>query len=34
MARSCARLKMGYYPLPPVEAQNIRSLLSFRELVR
>ena len=29
MARSCARLKMGYYPLPPVEAQNIRSLLSF-----
>lgn len=29
MARSCARLKMGYYPLPPVEAQNICSLLSF-----
>ena len=29
MARSAARLKMGYYPLPPTEAQNIRSLLSF-----
>jgi len=29
MARSAARLKMGYYPLPPTEAQNIRSLLAF-----
>lgn len=29
MARSAARLKMGYYPLPPTEAQNIRSLLDF-----
>ncbi len=29
MARSAARLKMGYYPLPPSEAKNIRSLLTF-----
>ncbi|MGA7521590.1 MAG: DUF6094 domain-containing protein [Acidobacteriaceae bacterium] len=29
MARSAARLKMGYYPLPPREAQSIRSLLNF-----
>lgn len=29
MARSAARLKMGYYPLPLGEAQNIRSLLRF-----
>ncbi|MGB7137476.1 MAG: DUF6094 domain-containing protein [Acidobacteriaceae bacterium] len=29
MARSAARLKMGYYPLPPIEAQNIRSQLAF-----
>lgn len=29
MARSAARLKMGYYPLPATEAQNIRSLLAF-----
>ena len=29
MARSAARLKMGYYPLPPTEAENIRSLLNF-----
>jgi tRNA1(Val) A37 N6-methylase TrmN6 len=29
MARGKARLKMCYYPLPPTEAQNIRSLLTF-----
>ena len=29
MARSVARLKMGYFPLPAAEARNIRSLLSF-----
>lgn len=29
MARSTARLKMGYYPLPEAEAVKIRSLLSF-----
>jgi hypothetical protein len=29
MARNAARLKMGYFPLPEVEAQKIRSLLSF-----
>ncbi len=29
MARSAARLKMGYYPLPPREARSIRSLLNF-----
>jgi hypothetical protein len=29
MARSAARLKMGYYPLPEAEAIKIRSLLSF-----
>ena len=27
MARPIARLKLGYYPLPIEEAQNIRSLL-------
>ena len=27
MARPIARLKLGYYPLPFEEAQNIRSLL-------
>src|ERR1700739_3251750 len=29
MARSAARLKMGYFPLPEVEAHKIRSLLNF-----
>jgi tRNA1(Val) A37 N6-methylase TrmN6 len=29
MARSVARLKMGFYPLPEREAANIRSLLSY-----
>ncbi len=29
MARSVARLKMGYFPLPEAEAHKIRSLLSF-----
>jgi hypothetical protein len=29
MARNAARLKMGYFPLPEVEARRIRSLLSF-----
>ena len=29
MARNAARLKMGYFPLPEVEAHTIRSLLSF-----
>jgi hypothetical protein len=29
MARSPARLKMGYFPLPEVEARKIRCLLSF-----
>ena len=29
MARSAARLKMGYFPLPPTEAQKVRSLLAF-----
>jgi len=29
MARTAARLKMGYYPLPESEAQNIRLLLSY-----
>lgn len=29
MARSAARLKMSHFPLPPGEAQNIRSLLIF-----
>jgi hypothetical protein len=29
MARNAARLKMGYFPLPEVEAHKIRSLLSF-----
>lgn len=32
MARSAARLKMGYYPLPAAEAQNIRSFLCFSGL--
>jgi hypothetical protein len=27
MARPIARLKLGYFPLPIEEAQNIRSLL-------
>jgi tRNA1(Val) A37 N6-methylase TrmN6 len=29
MARNAARLKMGYFPLPEVEAGRIRSLLRF-----
>jgi len=29
MARNAARLKMGYFPLPEIEAHKIRSLLSF-----
>ena len=29
MARSAARLKMGYYPLPESEGANLRKLLSF-----
>ena len=29
MARNAARLRMGYFPLPEVEAHKIRSLLSF-----
>jgi len=29
MARSAARLKMGYYPLPESEGANLRELLSF-----
>ena len=29
MARSAARLKMGYYPLPESESANLRKLLSF-----
>jgi hypothetical protein len=29
MARNAARLKMGYFPLPEVEAHKIRSLLTF-----
>ena len=29
MARSAARLKMGYYPLPESEGRNIRLLLSY-----
>ena len=29
MARSAARLKMGYYPLPESEAIKLRELLSF-----
>jgi hypothetical protein len=28
MARNAARLKMGHFPLPEVEAHKIRSLLS------
>ena len=27
--RNTARLKMGYYPLPEIEAQNLRSLLQY-----
>jgi len=27
MARKAARLKMGYYPLPELEARNIHRLL-------
>jgi hypothetical protein len=29
MARSAARLKMGYYPLPESEGAKLRELLSF-----
>ena len=29
MARSAARLKMGYYPLPESEGANLRKLLTF-----
>jgi len=29
MARKAARLKMGYYPLPELEARNIHRLLSY-----
>ena len=29
MARSAARLKMGFFPLPEAEARKIHSLLSF-----
>jgi hypothetical protein len=29
MARSAARLKMGYFPLPESEGANLRELLSF-----
>src|ERR1700731_4187010 len=29
MARSAARLKMGYYPLPESEGNHIRELLEF-----
>ena len=29
MARSAARLKMGYFPLPEEEARKNRPLLSF-----
>jgi hypothetical protein len=29
MARNAAKLKMGHFPLPEVEARRIRSLLSF-----
>ena len=29
MARPIARLKLGYYPLPIEEAQDIRSPVSF-----
>ena len=32
MARSAARLKMGYYPLPESEGANLRKLLSFTGL--
>lgn len=31
MARNTARLKMGYYPLPPSDALRLRSLLEFPE---
>ena len=29
MARSAARLKMGYYPLPKSEGAKLRELLTF-----
>ena len=29
MARSVAKLKMGFYPLPPSEGAKLRQLLSF-----
>jgi hypothetical protein len=29
MARSAARLKMGYYPLPESEGAKLRELLTF-----
>ncbi len=32
MARSAARLKMGYYPLPESEAMRLRALLEFTAL--
>ena len=32
MARNCARLQLGYYPLPESEASLLRSLLCFSEL--
>lgn len=32
MARNCARLRLGYYPLPESEASLLRSLLCFSEL--
>jgi hypothetical protein len=31
MARSAARLKMGYYPLPEGEAAKLRGLLNFTD---
>ena len=34
MARPIARLKLGYYPLPMEEAQNIRSLWSRQHRMR
>ena len=30
MARSVAKLKMGFYPLPESEGTNLRQILSFR----
>jgi hypothetical protein len=29
MARSVAKLKMGFYPLPECEGVNLRALLTF-----